>query len=172
MKKMKINKLRLGGGVVNTTRITSKGILFAGKKHYNNEYIQRYRGREVLVHEVDGFLKAYLYEDGGNILGRMLCVHDMRNRQSAEPEYYTERYYQQLIQKKTKPRTGRDQFIQKMTTKDAGLVLACIGFDHPASKEVLRYLADEKRPKNPFGKMNPLFAQLNRTAHHDPSTAR
>ncbi|MBD5468910.1 MAG: hypothetical protein HDR21_12250 [Lachnospiraceae bacterium] len=166
MKKKKNNKLNLGGGVVNTTRITSKGILFAGKKHYNSEHIQRYCGREVLVHEVGGCMKAYLYEDGGKTLGRLLCVIETHEKAQEKPEYYTEEYYQQLIEGKLRPRCGFDMFIQKKTKKDAGLVLACIGLDHPASREVLRYLADQKEQLYP--KPNPFRNFIRRNSHFDP----
>lgn len=68
--------LRLGGGTVRTARITSKGIPF-GRKHYNSEYIQTFLGREVLIHEVGGKIKAYLYDETSKLLMRIICVVDM-----------------------------------------------------------------------------------------------
>lgn len=52
--------------------------------------------------------------------------------------------YEDLIQGKCAGRTGTEFYIQKLTLKDPGLVLAFIGLDHPASPVVLKYLADEK----------------------------
>lgn len=69
--------LPLGGGTVRTARITSKGILIAGRKHYNSDYIQMFRDREVLIHEMDGKMKVYLYDETSKLLMRIICVVDV-----------------------------------------------------------------------------------------------
>lgn len=175
VKKKKSNKLNLGGGVVNTTRITSKGILFAGKKHYNSEHIQRYRGREVLVHEVGGCMKTYLYDDGGKTLGRLLCVHDMSTEKPVRigldhpasrkicrhlrERKKDENFYSDLITQKIEAQTLSEDLIQKMSKERPDVVLACIGIHHPASEVVFQYLStkvyQEWEAKDPALLVNP-----------------
>ncbi len=175
MKKKKYNKLNLGGGIVSTTRITSKGILFAGKKHYNSEHIQRYWGREVLVHEVDGRMKAYLYEEGGKTLGRMICVYEMSTEKPAridlehpvsgktckriQEQKKDEDFYKALISQKAEAQTISEDLIQKVSKERPDVVLACIGIHHPASEVVLQYLSTkvyrEWKAKDPALFVNP-----------------
>lgn len=69
--------LPLGGGTVRTARITSKGISFCGRRHYNSDYIQTFCGREVLIHEVGGKMKAYLYDETSKLLMRIICEVDI-----------------------------------------------------------------------------------------------
>lgn len=80
--------LPLGCGVVRTARITSKGILFAGHKHYNSEYIQSFCGREVLIHEIDGYMRVYLYEEREGVLGGMICVHNINEEKQEMQEQH------------------------------------------------------------------------------------
>lgn len=69
--------LSLGGGTVRTARITSKGISFCGRRHYNSDYIQKFCGMEVLIHEVGGKMKAYLYDETSKLLMRIICEVDI-----------------------------------------------------------------------------------------------
>ena len=69
--------LPLGGGTVRTARVTSKGISFRGRRHYNSDYIQKFCGREVLIHEVGGKMKAYLYDETSKLLMRIICEVDI-----------------------------------------------------------------------------------------------
>lgn len=59
-------------------------------------------------------------------------------------------YYEALIQGKIPARTAYEMMIQEWTKTDAGLVLAAIGLEHPASVLVHRYLANQK-----YEKINP-----------------
>lgn len=54
------------------------------------------------------------------------------------------KYYEKLINGLVPARTGFDKAIQANTKKDAGLVLAMIGVDHPATKVVYKYLVQQK----------------------------
>lgn len=69
--------LPLGGGTVRTARITSKGIFFCGRRHYNSDNIQMFCGREVLIHEVGEKMKAYLYDETSKLLMRIICEVDI-----------------------------------------------------------------------------------------------
>lgn len=80
--------LSLGGGTVRTARITSKGVSFAGRRHYNSEYIQSFCGREVMIHEAGGVMKAYLYDESSKLLTHIICTckipqHDLVDGYSA-----------------------------------------------------------------------------------------
>ena len=56
-----------------------------------------------------------------------------------------ELYYEKLINGAVPAQTGLEKAIQTHTRKDAGLALAMIGIDHPASKTVYKYLVRQKR---------------------------
>lgn len=91
---------------------------------------------------------------------------DMHEKKQEKPEYYTAEYYQMLIRGEAKERSGMDKFIRTMTKKDAGLVLSCIGLNHPASSEVFKYLADQKEQR--YSKPNPFGNFIRRNSHLDP----
>lgn len=55
----------------------------------------------------------------------------------------SEKYYEDLIEGIIPARNGFEKAIQ-CTKKDAGMALAMIGLDHPASKIVHKYLAKQK----------------------------
>lgn len=52
--------------------------------------------------------------------------------------------YEELIQGRVPACNVQEKLIQKYTRTDAGIVLAAIGVDHPASATVQRYLAEQK----------------------------
>lgn len=70
------------------------------------------------------------------------CVLSEANREKSQEEK-NEKYYEGLIHGIIPAKTGYEKAIQ-CTKKDAGLVLAMIGVDHPASKIVHKYLAKQK----------------------------
>ena len=56
-----------------------------------------------------------------------------------------EMHYEKLINGAIPARTGFEKAIQAHTRRDAGLVLAMIGKNHPASRTVYKYLVRQKR---------------------------
>lgn len=62
----------------------------------------------------------------------------------------SDEYYEALIQGEIPARSTYEKVIQRFTRTDAGLVLAAIGLEHPASALVYEYLANQK-----FEKINP-----------------
>lgn len=62
-----------------------------------------------------------------------------------------DKYYEDLINGVIAARTGFNKAIQNLTKKDAGLVLAMIGMDHPAAGVVYRYLVQQKREQSTRG---------------------
>lgn len=55
-----------------------------------------------------------------------------------------DRYYEDLVNGLVPAQTGFNKTIQRLTKKDAGVVLAMIGMDHPAAGVVYRYLVQQK----------------------------
>lgn len=72
---------------------------------------------------------------------------EMEPELSPSPEQTDDRYYEDLINGRIPARTGFNSAIQAHTKKDAGLVLAMIGLDHPAAKSVYKYLVLQKYEK-------------------------
>ncbi len=54
------------------------------------------------------------------------------------------RYYEELVEGRIPSRTGVEKAIQMLTKKDAGVVLAMIGMNHPATEIVYKYLVQQK----------------------------
>lgn len=52
--------------------------------------------------------------------------------------------YEKLIEGEIPARNMQEKMIQDLTKKDAGLALAIIGLDHPASITIHRYLVKQK----------------------------
>lgn len=72
---------------------------------------------------------------------------DRGTRKLTTDEPSERRDYEELIQGKVKARTALEKMVGQLTKVDAGLVLAMIGLDHPASETVFRHLAAEKIEK-------------------------
>lgn len=60
------------------------------------------------------------------------------------PEDKKANRYEALIHGEISARNLQEKIIQKYTKTDAGLVLAIIGLEHPASVTVHHYLVDQK----------------------------
>lgn len=84
-----------------------------------------------------------------NLVMRQEMIHE-GNPYCAEREVEGIAYYEALIQGEIPARTAYEMMIQEWTKTDAGLVLAAIGLEHPASVLVHRYLANQK-----YEKINP-----------------
>lgn len=52
--------------------------------------------------------------------------------------------YEKLIEGEIPARNMQEKIIQDLTKKDAGLALAIIGLDHPASITIHKYLVKQK----------------------------
>lgn len=57
--------------------------------------------------------------------------------------YEMNKYYEDLIHGRRRAHTGIEKYIEELTLKDAGKVLAIIGIDHPASQTVFTYFANQ-----------------------------
>ena len=63
------------------------------------------------------------------------------------PKRADEEYYEKLIDGSIPARNGFEKAIS-LASKDAGMALAMIGMDHPASEKVFRYLVRQKYEEN------------------------
>jgi len=54
-------------------------------------------------------------------------------------------YFEEIIQGKRKPKNATESVISR-TKKDAGMVMAYIGIDHPAFETVFKYFVSQNYP--------------------------
>lgn len=78
-------------------------------------------------------------------IGAMYHRTDKADEAEVQPDPADDRYYEDLINGRIPSRTGFEKVIQRLTKKDAGVVLVMIGMNHPAAKVVYRYLVKQKR---------------------------
>lgn len=57
----------------------------------------------------------------------------------------TEKHCEDLINQQVRAKTGIEKLVQDLTQKDAGVILAILGLDHPASKVIFKYLVKQKK---------------------------
>lgn len=155
---------------VNEVDVVDKEELRKGKINYLTNEIRIDRGltqsakEQTLMHEIlhAVFDLLGLYElnaDENKVQSIATALHHVFTNQTifesqpvANGDPACERYYEDLINGRVSARTGKEKIIQDVIEKDAGMVLAMLGLDHPASKVIFKYLLEQKRKK--YGRMS------------------
>ena len=93
-----------------------------------------------------------LNADENKVQGIATALHHVLTSQAifetqlaADNDTLTERHYEELINGRVQARTGKEKIVQDVIKKDAGMILAMLGMDHPASKMVFEYLVEQKK---------------------------
>lgn len=93
-----------------------------------------------------------LNADENKVQGIATALHHVLTSQAIfgfQPTTYndltTEKHYEDLINGRVQARTGKEKIVQDVIKKDAGMILAMLGLDHPASKMIFKYLVEQKK---------------------------
>lgn len=150
---------------VNEVDVVDKEELCKGKINYLTNEIRIDRGlvqsakEQTLMHEIlhavfDLLGLDELNVDENKVQGIATALHHVFTNQTvfeSQPatnsDFAKERYYEDLVNGRVPARTGKEKIIQDVTGKDAGMILAILGLDHPASKVIFKYLVEQKKER-------------------------